>query len=417
MPGSSDEALDAERAARLAKALASYQATAPAAEVAELMRSIDEADAQADAASRSGVEGDVDQPELAWANSLRGKGKLQKPARPSFVNKAGGIVGFDKYEKIDPNLIETLIQYLEHPKKFKTSFAGAREIALPEKTSLAIAGDWATGYWQGDATAAKRVADRMAAAEYTIHLGDTYYAGRPQEIEEHLGKWPKAGTDFAFAIRGNHEMYCNGGRPFMKRMPTLFPAQNGVSCFSMTNQNWLVLALDTAYFAKPMFLDGTIGPKKKAQWTFAASQLERARAAKRKVILFTHHAPFDLTRDKRSDLHKEVRTLFAAHLDTEGPELWAWGHLHNAAAYTNKPGKFRGRLIGHGAVPFGRSRDLKGCLENGVIHWRETVKAGDARYPERVTNGFLRIDLDGPDAVDTLWAESGETPRWTGTKF
>ncbi len=413
MADESEAELDADRATRLEAALAAYKASAPAAEVAQLMKRLDAAHAQAEAARRGEGDGAIDEPELAWANTHLGKGKLPRDARPSYVNPAGGLVGSHKYEKLDIHLLETLIQYLEHPKKFRSSFVGAREISLPEKTSLAIAGDWATGFWQGDATAGKRVADRMLQAEYTIHLGDTYYAGRPWEIDENLGLWPKAKTDYAFAIRGNHEMYCKGGEPFMKRLPKYFPAQNGVSCFAMSNTNWLVLALDTAYFAKPMFLNGTLGPKRKAQRIFAADRLKEAKSANQKVILLTHHAPFDLTRDKREGLHDEVRDLFRDNCGTEGPDLWAWGHLHNAAVYANAPGEFRGRLIGHGAYPFGCSSDLAKRQCDGVILWHETVNAGDqAPYELRVTNGFLRIDLNGRDAHEAIWAESGDEPRW-----
>lgn len=415
MADESETDLDADRAKRLEAALATYKASAPAGEVNELMKRLDQAHGQADAARRGEGDGAIDEPELAWANTHLGKAKLPKDAKPSYVNPAGGLVGGHKYEKLDIHLLETLIQYLEHPKKFRSSFVGAREITLPETTSLAIAGDWATGYWQGDATAGKRVADRMLQAEYTIHLGDTYYAGRPWEIDQHLGLWPKAGTDNAFAIRGNHEMYCKGGEPFMKRLPKYFPAQNGVSCFAMSNPNWLVLALDTAYFAKAMFLNGTLGPKGKAQWTFAADRLQAAKKADQKVILLTHHAPFDLTRDKHENLHDEVHKLFRANRGTDGPELWAWGHLHNAAVYANEPGKFRGRLIGHGAYPFGYSSDLEKLQKRGVILWHEQMNAGDKEpYELRVTNGFLRIDLDGRDAREEMWAELGDKPRWTG---
>ena len=228
-----------------------------------------------------------------------------------------------------------------------------------------------------------------------------------------LGLWPKAQTDNAFAIRGNHEMYCKGGKPFMKRLPKYFPAQNGVSCFAMSNENWLVLALDTAYFAKPMFLNGTLGPERRAQWTFAADRLKEAKSANRRVILLTHHAPFNLLRTKHEDLRHEVHNLFRANRGTDWPDLWAWGHLHNAAVYANAPGEFRGRLIGHGAYPFGCSSDLAKRQCDGVVLWHETVNAGDKEpYDLRVTNGFLRIDLNGRDAHEAIWAELGDEPRW-----
>src|SRR5215467_3498217 len=85
-----------------------------------------------------------------------------------------------------------------------------------EGIRLSLTGDWGTG-----TTEARKVAARIKAfrPDYTIHLGDVYYVGGIQEIEENcLGQtrdglsgviWPH-GKIGSFALNGNHEMYANG---------------------------------------------------------------------------------------------------------------------------------------------------------------------------------------------------------------
>ncbi len=82
-----------------------------------------------------------------------------------------------------------------------------------DEIRIALAGDWATGTDE-----AAEVAGLMAHFDphYSIHLGDVYYVGDADEVDENfLGKktsnyeacrWPR-GSHGAFALNGNHEMY------------------------------------------------------------------------------------------------------------------------------------------------------------------------------------------------------------------
>jgi len=45
------------------------------------------------------------------------------------------------------------------------------------------------------------------------------------------------------------------------------------------------------------------------------------------------------------------------------------------------------------------------------VLWSETVSAKDAAQPERVTNGYARVTLDGPTWSEELVAEDGGV-RW-----
>ena len=122
---------------------------------------------------------------------------------------------------------------------------------------MGIAGDWATGTDESH-----RIADliQSASPNFTIHLGDVYYVGDTEEIEQnclgesHHGydgvKWPK-GTQGSFALNGNHEMYANGKPYFEQLLPKLGvkgDAEGQVaSFFCLETDRWRIVAIDTGY--------------------------------------------------------------------------------------------------------------------------------------------------------------------------
>ncbi len=73
---------------------------------------------------------------------------------------------------------------------------------------------------------------------YAIHLGDVYYVGDRNEVDENfLGiknehnnfepcLWPK-GLLGSFALNGNHEMYARGFAYFDRMLPNLGRLKNG----------------------------------------------------------------------------------------------------------------------------------------------------------------------------------------------
>lgn len=398
----------------------------------ELLGMIDLAHEQAQRALSGDPTVQLDHPELSWAKTHFAhpdtrldyddfewaKGYFRKPHTPidwtrhRGVTDSGALVGVQKYEMFDPGWLETLAEYLAHAiRKMPDLASPPAPIAIPDKTSLAIAGDWGTGYWEDDATAAKRVAGLMTTADYTIHIGDTYYAGTEHQIEKHLTeKWPTPalppGNGNRLAIPGNHEMYTKG-KAYLGFVRERCPLQQGASYFALSNAHWLVLALDTAHYAKKMYLHGTLGPLGNPQLEFLEQQL--AARGNRRVMLFTHHPPYDLTGPgSPRPLQDEVLQRFT-------PDYWAWGHLHNSAVYHDAGAPFRGRLIGHGAIPYGVACELEGKVkfyENVLVADSKLIPP-DAKYPNRVLNGFLRLDLDGAEFTEALIAEDGQQ-RWPG---
>ncbi len=399
--------VDPSHVERIRRALRDHAGTP---EVAELLAAIDSAHEHAHRALAGDESASLEHSHLAWARTQLFAPADPLPARArTRVTKAGELAGYGKYEEFDPGWLETLAEYLEHILTAKPRFGESPQcIEIGDRASLAIAGDWATGYWEGDDTAAARIARLMSDADYTIHLGDTYYAGTELQVSDQLtARWPRGKRD-CFAVPGNHEMYTKGW-PFRKAIHERFPSQQRTTFFALRNAQWLVLALDTAYFAPFMYLDGTLGPDDDAQRAFARGLL--AERGARRVILFTHHPPYGLVGPaQKRPLQTHVSRFFEASRMPDGPDYWAWGHLHATAVYAGSEGVPRGRLIGHGAIPFGPASELATIP---AIRWYEQKLAGDDRCPQRVLNGFLRLELDGRDAHEAYVAENGET-RWSG---
>ncbi|MBP5099496.1 hypothetical protein HUT24_03300 [Pseudomonas protegens] len=63
-----------------------------------------------------------------------------------------------------------------------------------------------------------------------------------------------------------------------------------------------------------------------------------------------------------------------------------------------------GRCIGHGAIPYGVTSELKG---NAQVQWSETLSADDPNYPLGVRNGYVKVRLDGLQISETFIGETG----------
>ena len=112
--------------------------------------------------------------------------------------------------------------------------------------TVAMTADWATGLY-----GAPRIAEtirRMAADrpfDLLMHLGDVYYSGTPEEVEQRfLPLWPSAAGRLNRALNANHDMYSGGFGYFERILPKF--KQDG-SYFAVQNEHWLLVGLDTAY--------------------------------------------------------------------------------------------------------------------------------------------------------------------------
>jgi hypothetical protein len=121
----------------------------------------------------------------------------------------------------------------------------------------------------------------------TIHLGDVYYAGSGDQEQHNLIQlWP-AGSLASLTLNSNHEMYSGAKAYFQAISNPPFNRQNGCSYFVLENANWVIVGLDSAYFAAEadLYLSGSLGPNEGTQIQFVQAQV----AKNKKIIVLTHH--------------------------------------------------------------------------------------------------------------------------------
>jgi hypothetical protein len=293
------------------------------------------------------------------------------------------------------------------------SLIGGRPDAKGE-IRMSIAGDWGTGTDE-----AAEVAAMMASfsPHYTVHLGDVYYVGEKDEIEENcLGQpdshhsftpclWPW-GSVGSFALNGNHEMYARGNAYFDVFLPTLGlrttlgskPGGQKASFFCLENEFWRVIGLDTGYNSVGIpILERIFSPscdlrKEELQWL---KDMVKPKLDKRGLILLSHHQYYSAFDHEYPKIAQQLSALI------DRPVLWLWGHEHRMAVY----GKYAsgggiqayGRCLGHGGMPVVINPEMKRPERPLVVY-------DNRRYPstENITvgyNGFANLTFKGNQLV------------------
>ena len=278
---------------------------------------------------------------------------------------------------------------------------------------IALAEDWATGTDEAECVA--RLIDTFKP-DYSIHLGDVYYVGDYNEVDENfLGRkirhgyepclWPK-GTKGTFALNGNHEMYARGYAYFDRMLPTLGLLESGgasgqkASFFCLENNYWRIIGLDTGYNSLGWpFIEYIVRPDcalRPEEIAWLRQTVRPGPDDSRGIILLTHHqyySRYDYWYPRQAE---QLAEFF------DRPVLWFWGHEHRLAVY--RQFKVRGglsafgRCIGHGGMPV----DLPPATPK---HPECVVEFVDERhYPndEGLTigfNGHAQMVLRGPSAT------------------
>lgn len=367
----------------------------------------------------NGAQSSVHNAEFAHALAivepqLAKRGQLPQSATELLTPKVqsdGSILGTGKWELLDPGWIESLIGWLEHLEHQASFSTEPTARAIPNSTSLAIAGDWGTGYWRTTPTSpAENVANVITSLkpDISLHLGDVYYAGTAEQEKNNLiDIWP-AGRLGSYTLNSNHEMY-NGALAYFDALAQHFTLQQGCSYFSLENDHWLIVGLDSAYHSDKwnLYMDGQIESDQR-DWLAKLP-------AKQGLILLSHHTGYDLQGNKPLALYNEVlEPLLGSNGSAPRYEkvYWYWGHAHNAVIY--KPNHYGStpiynRCIGHAAVPYGNASELANANE---VLWYETELANDPTIPIRVLNGFAHIELQGTNINESLIAENGQS-RWS----
>jgi len=264
---------------------------------------------------------------------------------------------------------------------------------VPERSRIAIIGDWGTG--QAPARALLAAIARKNP-DVVIHLGDVYYAGTEFEMQSYFQDIWSQTFDISkirtFTLAGNHDMY-SGGEPYYELIDRL---GQPASYFCLRNDDWQFVALDTglhdddALDAKPTYLEA-------AEVEWLSDKI--ATAGNRRTVLLSHHQLFTA--------HENIggQSLNARLQAQVGPvlpnvDVWFWGHEHNQVIYQEWQGVLA-RCIGHGAYPVGKN-EIPAAPKFNVPMQNVVLSKGDSFY----SHGYVIMDLDGPAARVAYYQDS-----------
>ena len=233
-------------------------------------------------------------------------------------------------------------------------------VKIGNRARVILVGDWGSGLDRAQKVAGvirDQIDDQSAKSrdKHVIHLGDVYYSGLSREYENNFLKyWPvlkKEGDDItSWTLNANHDMFSGGWGYFeyVLRDDARFKRHrdrngNASSFFSLENDNWQILGLDTGYHDNLIF-DAHDLYGDQAGWV--ANRI--AHNPDKKCILLSHHQPFSAFEKDGEKLLKKLEEP----LVSGGVRAWFWGHEHRCALYQPREGIEYPRCIGHGGVPF-----------------------------------------------------------------
>ena len=307
----------------------------------------------------------------------------------------------EKFDSEDAGWILVAVARLEQLTEGKAGFIHHADMTsfryeMPDRTSVALFADWGIG--EAPALAIKAEIENLNP-EYTIHLGDTYYAGFGDEIRHNLlACWP-GGVQYgkSFALNGNHEMYC-GGKPYFDTLP-LFG--QSASYFNLGNSHWRLIALDTSWCERggdtPASSWGEIA-NIQLEWLDGQIKHAQSFSPPARIILLTHHQMFSAF--DGDALGQYLRSQLKPYLDKKNFFAWFWGHEHRGIVYAANPTyNFKPRCIGHGGFPYPPCNDAPSQQAQFPVVWREQrYEPDNAWYGMRgfailtIATDSLRID-------------------------
>jgi hypothetical protein len=228
---------------------------------------------------------------------------------------------------------------------------------LPKQFRAAVFGDWGTAMY-GAPLVRDCIEKDPSRIDLIIHLGDTYYAGYPNEVKGRLlTVWPKRNDAISRSLNGNHEMYA-GGVAYKKALPKLGQRS---SCFWFQNDDWVLIGLDTSYgnYIYPWHFDLN---ESQIDWLNKVI----VAAEERRILLFSHHYLFSAFESFQfsSGLDKPfamslIETM-RQRVAMKQFYAWYWGHEHRCTIYDwSDEWALFGRCIGHGGFPYFRDKTVK----------------------------------------------------------
>lgn len=279
---------------------------------------------------------------------------------------------------------------------FPNRAAAPRKIGSNARVYLVA--DWGSGI-----SRATKIADRIrsmleaekVAEQHVIHLGDVYYSGWPEEYDDHfLRHWPvQPGREDRYGswcLNANHDMF-SGGHGYFDHLlkDSRFKAQEGTSFFSLENDHWQLLGLDSAWKDEDLAGD-------QVEWV---SRRQDAHPDK-KLILMTHHQPFSAFESDCVNLQPLLRR--------NRVRAWFWGHEHRFAMYKPREDLPYGRLIGHGGVPVWARPKSKAVPATVQYVSTNGFRSGIERF---ALFGFAVLDFDAAQIGVRYFDEHGEVEQ------
>jgi len=301
-----------------------------------------------------------------------------------------------------------------------------------DRVTIGLLSDWATDTPESD-----QVGHLLGSydPDYTLHLGDIYYVGAPQEVEDNFlaphASWP-FGKHGSLALAGNHEMYSNGSAYFNMLLPAMKIrkgnqiATQQAGFFCLEHEHWRIIGLDTGYtstnrpFLEVLFKPDCHLREEQVAWLRDIVRLGDP-SDTRGLVLLSHHPYFSSFRDDHPVVGRQLREIMG---DAVRPVLWIWGHEHRLTIYDQHQLRDGipawGRCVGIGGMPVEIDAPDQGHENKLRLH--------DQRVRERMGrrrlgyNGFAFMTLEGPtlriDYIDqnnlTLITERWEVDRTNG---
>ncbi|HKQ72442.1 MAG TPA: metallophosphoesterase [Blastocatellia bacterium] len=281
-----------------------------------------------------------------------------------------------QFGPLDPRWVKVAVEKAKILLKGKHDFVRHKSptdfrFVMGNETTVAIVGDWGGGN-----AAAQAVAQQIKKLQpnHVIHLGDVYYSGTPKETQERFLKfWPTPKSPgHSFALNSNHEMY-SGGYGYFDY--TLKQFKQPASYFSLANDNWRFIGLDTGYdehqlhepqveWLKGQFTGG--GPK---------------------TIFLSHHQLFSAYEKTKTDaLRKSVQPFL------DQVYGWIWGHEHLAVVYEKREG-IKAVCLGNGCFPY----NLPKNAPTVPVKWLDRHASSDPDY--RGGHTFALFKIKGPQII------------------
>lgn len=280
--------------------------------------------------------------------------------------------------------------------------------AIGNKARLAMTADWGTGLYGAPKIATQMT--QMGPFDLLLHLGDVYYSGTRDEIQERfLDVWPRAAGRISRTLNSNHEMYSGGFGYFELALPALGQAS---SYFAFENDHWLLVGLDTAY------VDHDIDNQQVA-WLNAVIK----KAGGKKVVLFSHQQLFSRLDAQGTKLRNALRHL----LEQKAITAWYWGHEHQCVIYDAHPQYgLLGRCLGNGGIPEARKKEVKDAPVHstvGQFTWKRLSATSESpgclaldgpnpdipkQQDKFVPHGFMTLEIDGASLTERVFLSDGQ---------